>query len=83
VDFEMGLALPLLGLGIGLLAVGFYYQIIERGLDIISWMIIPSEYYTLSETFWDMIPWIAIILGVVCLIASGVMHRASKQVVYE
>lgn len=80
----MGLVLPLFGFGIGLVAFGFFYHLFS---DVINLMlavyILNNEYYVFSDFVWDMLPWIVVFGGVVCLILAGVSYRGTRTVVSE
>jgi len=80
----MGLVAPLIGLGIGFIGFGFFYSLID---DILArhlqFMILGSVYYDLCALIWDALPFIALIVGVLCLVSAGILHRGTRKVVYE
>lgn len=81
----MGLVGPLFALGIGLIGFGFYFQFFEEIIEEhFGFMILDTKYYALCDLIWHSLPFLAVIIGVFCLIAAGVVHRSSrKEVVYE
>ena len=71
----MGLVLPLLAFGIGLLSFGLYYQFIDRILiQNLTAFILPHIYYQGSQLVWDILPWAAILTGVVMIISAGILR---------
>ena len=81
----MGLVGPLFGFGFGIIAFGFFFQLFEEIIEgYFGWMILNNEYYELADLIWHSLPFLAVIIGVFCIIAAGVIHRSSKkEVVYE
>ena len=81
----MGLVSALIGFGVAIIGFGLFFSLID---DIIAsefqWMILNNKYYVLCDLIWHSLPFIAIILGVLCLIGAGVLHsRGTKRVIYE
>jgi len=80
----MGAIGPLIGFGVGFIGFGFFYALFE---DILSrhlqFMILSNVYYDASALIWDALPFISIIIGVLCLVGAGIISRGTKTVVQE
>jgi len=81
----MGLVSALIGFGIAIIGFGLFFSLID---DILAsefqWMILNNKYYVLCDLIWHSLPFITIILGVLCLIGAGVLHsRGTRRVIYE
>jgi hypothetical protein len=84
-DIKMGkLVISLLAFGLGLLGFGFYYKLFEDITTIyFQKYIINNLYFQMSDLVWDMLPYLVIIIGILCLIGAGLIHRGERRIVYE
>lgn len=77
----MGRISSLFAFGLGFIGAGFYWKLNE---DIITNFIssfirdTSDKYYLLSDLVWDALPFIVILLGIVCLVL-GSMSNSSVQ----
>jgi len=79
----MGKVRILLSVGAGLVISGFIYSFID---EVLVRYIIPDyvynptgPYYLGSALLWDMIPYVLIIVGVMCLITAPLAARSSSR----
>lgn len=80
----MNLVAPLIGFGLLFLAGGFFWKLIDDVIDLHFLDFIQyNKYYTFSQLEWDMIPWILMIMGVLCLIGAGISYGQSRTVIKE
>lgn len=74
----MGRVGALAALGIGFVGFGFFYRIFTDVVNTkIAKYILSNEYYNMSSWFWDILPWVVVIIGVICLIGAGASSRNS------
>ena len=62
--------------GLGLLVGGIYWHLWDDSTVYLNSFIVVGAYYDLIQLFWDMIPVILVLLGVLCLVMAG---RSSSQ----
>jgi len=68
----------LLAIGIGLLAGGFYYHLFDDIIiDYFSDYILDTDniYYRGSQLVWDAIPYVLMLMGLLCFILAGLQAR--------
>jgi len=73
----------ILAIGIGLLGAGFYYNLYDNILtDFFSAYIIDTNdvYYIGSQFIIDALPWVLMLLGVLCFILAGLTYRSGYGV---
>lgn len=65
-------------LGIGLVGFGFFYQLFDQIIiRYISIYVRPSVYNTGEVFLWEILPWFAIIIGAIFIVAAGMSARAT------
>ena len=82
----MGLAKTLIGFGIGFLVSGFIYHVYDDVINryISVYIYNPSDVYLVGENLlWDMIPYLILFIGIVCLITGALVGRATRKVIRE
>jgi len=76
----------LIGFGVGIIGGGVF---IRMGQDVFFKYIAKyvysstNPYYLASDVLWNALPYVLILVGVVCLIMGGLLGRSQKTVVYE
>lgn len=82
----MGMVGALFGFGLALIAGGLFWSIID---DIIAshftvYISNTSDpYYLVCDLIWHSLPFLIIIVGILCLIVAGAISRGTKKVSYE
>jgi len=91
----MSKVIPLIGFGVGIMCVGFYWHlyndvfIMEVSPYILSsytaWGVIYSsdKYFDFMYMIWRLLPWICVIVGVMLLIVAGASASNSGQEAVE
>lgn len=68
----MGKVGALFALGLGFFSIGSYWKLQDEVIDRhIAKFILNNEYSRMASLEWDLIPWIVIFVGIVCLVAAG------------
>jgi len=57
--------------GLGLIAGGIYWHVWDETTYYLDNFVVAGAYSELIQLFWDMIPVIMLLLGVLCLIMAG------------
>lgn len=72
----MGRVGSFVAVGIGLIGFGFFYKLEQDIInDSFAKYILSNEYYDMSNWFWEIMPWVVIIVGVFCMVAAGISSR--------
>jgi len=80
----MTLVAVLLSVGAGLFGAGLFYRLFDDIInDTLQQYVLSNAYYLLSDLVWDMIPYILMIMGVICLVLGAIVYKGHKAVVYE
>lgn len=80
----MSKAMGFLAFGIALISGGLFWILCEDIFDrYIFQYVRVTEYYYATDIAWHIIPFIIVIVGVICLIASGVSARRTTVVYQE
>lgn len=72
----------IIGIGIGLIAGGFYYHLFDDILiDFFASYVYDTSnvYYIGSQFIWDAIPWVMILVGLLCFILAGLYHHYTSM----
>lgn len=80
----MGKIIAIVILGIGLIGGGLFWKLLED--IIIAYLdpyIIYNDYWAGSDLTWHMVPWLLILVGILSLILSGLLGRATRTVITE
>ena len=77
----MGKVIPLIAFGLTIFVGGLYWAVWNGSRTYLDNFVIVDEYYELMYFGWRMIPAVMLIVGLMCLIAAGVMARSQKEVV--
>lgn len=78
----MSKVVALVALGVGLIGAGFFYQLFDDVINTyITPYIRPSIYNTGEAFLWDMIPWLLVFIGIICLILAGILKGSNKTMV--
>ena len=75
----MSKIIPLISFGMGLIGIGAFWTTFDECRVFFRNIIVYDEYHTLMEFGFDVMPIIAIIMGIFCLISAGVMARTKYQ----
>jgi len=68
----------LAGFGMGLIGFGFFYELFDQVyIRYITPYVRPSVYNTGEAFLWDILPWMAILLGIFCLMVAGISYRTT------
>jgi hypothetical protein len=91
----MSKVIPLIGFGVGLMCVGFYWHLYN---DVFIMAISPyvltsytawgvsyssDKYFDFMYMIWRLLPWVCVIVGVLLLIAAGASSSGDGQEVAE
>jgi len=71
----------LVSIGLGLIIGGLYWHIWDDSTTFIEDYKVSGSYSDTVQLFWDIIPVVLLLLGVICLIMGG--RGSSRQEVYE
>ena len=70
----------LVSFGIGIIAIGFFYQLFDDVIiRYLTPYIRPSIYHTGEAFLWDLVPWVCFFLGIISLVIAGVVSRTSTR----
>lgn len=80
----MVLVAVLISIGVGLVGAGIWYRLFDDAINTyFQGYILDSPYYQLADLVWDSIPYLLIIIGVLCLVLAGVAYKGTREVVYK
>jgi len=71
----------LVSIGLGLIVGGLYWHVWDDSTEFIEDFIVPGSYSDTVQLFWNLIPIILLVLGVICLVMGG--KGSSRREVYE
>ena len=80
----MGFVKALVGFGVGIIGFGFYWMLFNDVLNnFFAKYVLQNEYYELSNLFWQGMPIVCMLVGVLALVLAGLSRRGTKVVHYE